>query len=100
MLASYMTHRALKQTCVSGLLDGSGLGHEPGRQAMAEIYASARQRRSAGPAWLAAHRGGIAVPDPLEASQKGGFLTSLGGSREISSDKGYGLSVRVSILSV
>src|SRR5882762_10113166 len=34
----------------------------------------------------------------LEAREKGGFLTSLGGSPENSSYKGYGLSAMVNIL--
>ena len=36
--------------------------------------------------------------DPLVAREKGGFLTSLGGSPENSSYKGYGLAVMVNIL--
>jgi LDH2 family malate/lactate/ureidoglycolate dehydrogenase len=36
--------------------------------------------------------------DPLVAKEKGGFLTSLGGSPENSSYKGYGLPVMVNIL--
>ena len=36
--------------------------------------------------------------DPLEATEKGGSLTSLGGSREGSSYKGYGLAAMVNIL--
>jgi LDH2 family malate/lactate/ureidoglycolate dehydrogenase len=36
--------------------------------------------------------------DPLVARQKGGFLTSLGGSPENSSYKGYGLAVMVNVL--
>jgi LDH2 family malate/lactate/ureidoglycolate dehydrogenase len=36
--------------------------------------------------------------DPLVAKQKGGFLTSLGGSPENSSYKGYGLATMVNIL--
>jgi LDH2 family malate/lactate/ureidoglycolate dehydrogenase len=36
--------------------------------------------------------------DPLVAKQKGGFLTSLGGSPENSSYKGYGLAAMVNIL--
>jgi LDH2 family malate/lactate/ureidoglycolate dehydrogenase len=36
--------------------------------------------------------------DPLVARQKGGFLTSLGGSPENSSYKGYGLAAMVNIL--
>ncbi|HTC08791.1 MAG TPA: Ldh family oxidoreductase [Acetobacteraceae bacterium] len=37
--------------------------------------------------------------DPLVAREKGGFLTSLGGSPENSSYKGYGLATMVNILS-
>ena len=37
--------------------------------------------------------------DPLEAREKGGFLTSLGGTAEGSSYKGYGLAAMVNILS-
>lgn len=37
--------------------------------------------------------------DPLVAKEKGGFLTSLGGSPENSSYKGYGLAAMVNILS-
>jgi LDH2 family malate/lactate/ureidoglycolate dehydrogenase len=36
--------------------------------------------------------------DPLVAKEKGGFLTSLGGSPENSSYKGYGLAVMVNVL--
>jgi LDH2 family malate/lactate/ureidoglycolate dehydrogenase len=36
--------------------------------------------------------------DPLEAREKGGFMTSLGGSPENSSYKGYGLAAMVNIL--
>jgi LDH2 family malate/lactate/ureidoglycolate dehydrogenase len=36
--------------------------------------------------------------DPLVAKEKGGFLTSLGGTPENSSYKGYGLAVMVNIL--
>ena len=41
---------------------------------------------------------GLPSTDPLEAREKGGFLTSLGGSPENSSYKGYGLSAMVNIL--
>ena len=45
------------------------------------------------------HRGdATADANPLEARGKGGFLTSLGGSPENSSYKGYGLAVMVNIL--
>ena len=43
-------------------------------------------------------RDGHPSNDPLVAKEKGGFLTSLGGSPENSSYKGYGLSAMVNIL--
>ncbi len=49
------------------------------------------------PGWLLT-RDGLPSTDALEV-QKGGFLTSLGGSAEGSSYKGYGLAVMVNILS-
>ncbi len=49
------------------------------------------------PGWLLT-RDGLPSTDPLEV-QNGGFLTSLGGSAEGSSYKGYGLAVMVNILS-
>lgn len=48
--------------------------------------------------WLLT-KDGLPSTDPLEAAEKGGYLTSLGGSAEGSSYKGYGLSVMVNILS-
>lgn len=48
--------------------------------------------------WLLTKEG-LPSTDPLEAAEKGGFLTSLGGSPEGSSYKGYGLAVMVNILS-
>jgi LDH2 family malate/lactate/ureidoglycolate dehydrogenase len=44
------------------------------------------------------NKDGLPSTDPLEAREKGGFLTSLGGSPENSSSKGYGLAVMVNIL--
>ena len=44
-------------------------------------------------------RDGRPSNDPLVAKEKGGFLTSLGGTPENSSYKGYGLAVMVNILS-
>ena len=41
---------------------------------------------------------GLPSTDPLVAREKGGFLTSLGGSPENSSYKGYGLAAMVNIL--
>ncbi len=49
------------------------------------------------PGWVLT-RDGQPSTDPLEASDKGGTLTPLGGSREGSSHKGYGLSAMVNIL--
>jgi LDH2 family malate/lactate/ureidoglycolate dehydrogenase len=50
------------------------------------------------PGWVLT-RDGLPSTDPLEAREKGGFLTSLGGSPEGSSYKGYGLAAMVNILS-
>src|SRR3954449_1348010 len=49
------------------------------------------------PGWVL-NKDGLASTDPLEARGKGGFLTSLGGSPENSSYKGYGLAAMVNIL--
>jgi LDH2 family malate/lactate/ureidoglycolate dehydrogenase len=50
------------------------------------------------PGWVL-NKDGLPSTDPLEAREKGGFLTSLGGSPENSSYKGYGLAAMVNILS-
>ncbi|MGH7055503.1 MAG: Ldh family oxidoreductase [Stellaceae bacterium] len=50
------------------------------------------------PGWLL-DKDGRPSTDPLEAREKGGFLTSLGGAPETSSYKGYGLAAMVNILS-
>jgi len=50
------------------------------------------------PGWVL-DKQGLPSTDPLEAREKGGFLTSLGGSPENSSYKGYGLAAMVNILS-
>ena len=50
------------------------------------------------PGWVL-DKDGRPSTDPGEARDKGGFLTSLGGSPETSSYKGYGLAVMVNILS-
>ena len=50
------------------------------------------------PAGWVLNKDGRPSNDPLEAREKGGFLTSLGGSPENSSYKGYGLAVMVNIL--
>ena len=44
------------------------------------------------------NKDGLPSTDPLEAREKGGFLTSLGGSPDNSSYKGYGLAAMVNIL--
>ena len=49
------------------------------------------------PGWVL-DKDGLPSTDPLEAREKGGFLTSLGGSPENSSYKGYGLAAMVNIL--
>src|SRR3954453_7012182 len=49
------------------------------------------------PGWVL-NQDGLPSTDPLEAREKGGFLTSLGGSPENSSYKGYGLAVMGNIL--
>ena len=49
------------------------------------------------PGWVL-NKDGLPSTDPLEAREKGGFLTSLGGSPENSSYQGYGLAVMVNIL--
>lgn len=50
------------------------------------------------PGWVIT-KDGKPSTDPLEATAKGGFMTPLGGTREGSSHKGYGLSAMVNILS-
>lgn len=50
------------------------------------------------PGWIL-DAGGRATTDAAEVAERGGFLTSLGGSRENGSYKGYGLAVMVNILS-
>ncbi|WP_375688432.1 Ldh family oxidoreductase [Pseudooceanicola sp. LIPI14-2-Ac024] len=50
------------------------------------------------PRWLLT-RDGQPSTDPTEARDKGGYLTSLGGTLDGSSYKGYGLSAMVNILS-
>jgi LDH2 family malate/lactate/ureidoglycolate dehydrogenase len=49
------------------------------------------------PGWVL-DKDGHPSTDPLEARDKGGFLTALGGIPETSSYKGYGLAVMVNIL--
>ncbi len=49
------------------------------------------------PGWVVT-KDGLPSTDPLEAREKGGFLTPLGGTPEGSSHKGYGLAAMVNIL--
>ncbi|MGH7154288.1 MAG: Ldh family oxidoreductase [Acetobacteraceae bacterium] len=49
------------------------------------------------PGWVLTKEG-LPSSDPSEAREKGGFMTSLGGSTEGSSYKGYGLAGMVNIL--
>src|SRR5437016_13823593 len=49
------------------------------------------------PGWVL-DKEGLPSTDPVEAREKGGFLTSPGGSPENSSCKVYGLAVMVDIL--
>ena len=65
--------------------------------AAGRIRNKANEGLPAPPGWLLT-RDGLPSTDPLEV-QKGGFLTSLGGSAVGSSYKGYGLAVMVNILS-
>ncbi len=65
--------------------------------AAGRIRNKANEHLPAPDGWLLT-REGLPSTDPLEAVQKGGFLTSLGGSPERSSYKGYGLSAMVNIL--
>ncbi len=65
--------------------------------AAGRIRNKANENLPAPPGWLLT-REGLPSTDPLEAVQKGGFLTSLGGSPERGSYKGYGLSMMVNVL--
>ncbi len=66
--------------------------------AAGRIRNKANENMPCPPGWVLT-KDGEPSTDPLEASQKSGFLTSLGGSAEGSSYKGYGLAVMVNILS-
>ena len=65
--------------------------------AAGRVRNKANEGLPAPPGWLLT-KDGLPSTDPLEAAQKGGFLTSLGGSPEGSSHKGYGLAMMVNIL--
>ncbi len=65
--------------------------------AAGRIRNKANENLPAPPGWLLTKEGQPST-DPLEAAQKGGYLTSLGGSAEGSSYKGYGLATMVNIL--
>ena len=66
--------------------------------AAGRVRNKANENEPCPPGWVLT-RDGLPSTDPLEASRKGGSLTSLGGSPESSSYKGYGLAVMVNILS-
>jgi LDH2 family malate/lactate/ureidoglycolate dehydrogenase len=68
-----------------------------GKQARLGTRNKANEKLPAPDGWLP-DREGRPSNDPLVAREKGGFLTSLGGSPENSSYKGYGLAVMVNIL--
>jgi LDH2 family malate/lactate/ureidoglycolate dehydrogenase len=65
--------------------------------AAGRIRNKANEGLSCPPGWVL-NKDGLPSTDPLEAREKGGFLTSLGGSPENASYKGYGLAVMVNIL--
>ncbi len=65
--------------------------------AAGRVRNKANEKQPAPQGWLLT-RDGLPSTDPLEASERGGYLTSLGGSLEGSSYKGYGLAVMVNIL--
>jgi LDH2 family malate/lactate/ureidoglycolate dehydrogenase len=65
--------------------------------AAGRIRNKANEGQECPPGWVL-NKDGLPSTDPLEAREKGGFLTSLGGSPENSSYKGYGLAAMVNIL--
>jgi LDH2 family malate/lactate/ureidoglycolate dehydrogenase len=65
--------------------------------AMGRIRNKANEGLPTPDGWLL-DREGRPSNDPLAATEKGGFLTSLGGTPENSSYKGYGLAAMVNIL--
>lgn len=65
--------------------------------AAGRIRNRATEKLPAPAGWLLTSEG-LPSTDPLEAAEKGGYLTSLGGSLEGSSYKGYGLAAMVNIL--
>lgn len=66
--------------------------------AAGKIRNKANEGMQCPPGWVLT-KDGLPSTDPMEAREKGGFLTSLGGSPENSSYKGYGLAAMVNILS-
>jgi hypothetical protein len=65
--------------------------------AAGRIRNKAKEGLACPPGWVL-NKEGLPSTDPLEAREKGRFLTSLGDSSENSSYKGYGLAVMVNIL--
>ena len=66
--------------------------------AAGRIRNKANENQPCPPGWVVT-RDGATSTDPREATEKGGFMTPLGGTREGSSYKGYGLSMMVNVLS-
>ena len=66
--------------------------------AAGRIRNKANEGQECPPGWVQT-KDGLPSTDPLEAREKGGFLTSLGGTADGSSYKGYGLAAMVNILS-
>ena len=81
---------------------------EPGRPVLLDMatttvaFGRVRNKANEGlptpPGWVLDAKGQPST-DPLDTAERGGFLTSLGGTPENSSHKGYGLAMMVNILS-
>ncbi len=81
---------------------------EPGRPFLLDMatttvaFGRVRNKANEGlptpPGWVLDAQGNPST-DPLDTAERGGFLTSLGGTPENSSHKGYGLAMMVNILS-
>ncbi len=65
--------------------------------AFGKIRNKAREGLPVPPGWVLTAEG-LPSTDPLDAVERGGFMTSLGGTEECGNYKGYGLSVMVNIL--
>lgn len=65
--------------------------------AFGKVRNKANEKIPAPPGWVLTSDGHPST-DPLDAAERGGFLTSLGGAEENGSYKGYGLAAMVNIL--